>query len=260
MPSEFDTLLEQSAKTDIQVLLSAKENAKRAALEDPTPANLAALERASKMLESAMNSTKNLKNWREVLEYISENGRKLGKTKLFGDIGLGRLRKQPDGTFKLRDVDRYMASLPMAGTPDTLAEKAADRQRRKEEADIRKAEVDAEARAYDLEVKKGKYIPKEQVHLELAARAVTLASGLKTAFEAQGLDLVAAVGGDVKRTPAFVERLGNILDAALNEYSREMEFDVTFESAVPNKLTPDALPPEAAPTENPPTEIPKERA
>ncbi len=125
-----------------------------------------------------MHATTNLKDYRAVLTYTEENGRKLKKTKLFDDIKKGRLKKQPDGTFRQRDVDRYMASLPMAGTPDAVAEKAADRQRRKEEADIRKAEAAAEARTFDLAVKKGRYVLKDQVHLELAARAGTLSSGL----------------------------------------------------------------------------------
>lgn len=229
MPEKnVEELLAKSASTDVQVLLTAKENAKRAALDDPSQANLAALDRASRMLESAMQATTNLKDWRAVLAYVSENGRKLGKTKLYSDIGLGRLKKQPDGTFKQRDVDRYMASLPMAGTPDAVAEKAADRQRRKEEADIRKAEAAAEREVFDLAVKKGRYILKEQVHLELAARAVALSSTIKTAFEAQNLDLVAAVDGNPKKGAALVERMEAILDEAFNEYSRDMEFEVTF--------------------------------
>ena len=77
---------------------------------------------------------------------------------------------------------------------------------------------------------KGRYILKEQVHLELAARAVTLASGLKTAFEAQHLDLVALVDGNPRKGAALVEKLETMLDEALNEYSREMEFEVTFEA------------------------------
>lgn len=229
MPEKnVEELLAKSASTDVRVLLTAKENAKRAALEDPSQANLAALDRASRMLESAMQATTNLRDWRAVLAYVGENGRKLGKTKLYSDIGLGRLKKQPDGTFKQRDVDRYMASLPMAGTPDIVAEKAADRQRRKEEADIRKAEAAAEREAFDLAVKKGRYILKEQVHLELAARAVTLASTIKTAFEAQNLDLVATVDGNPKKGAALIERMGAILDEAFNEYSREIEFGVVF--------------------------------
>ncbi len=232
MPEKnVEELLAKSASTDVQVLLTAKENAKRAALEDPSQANLAALDRASRMLESAMQATTNLKDWRAVLAHVEENGRKLGKTKMFEDIKKGRLKKQPDGTFKQRDVDRYMASLPMAGTPDIVAEKAADRQRRKEEADIRKAEAAAEREEFDLAVKKGRFVPRELVHLELAARAVTLASGLKTAFEAQGLDIVSLVEGNPKKCTALIERLESILDEALNEYSREMEFEVTFEAA-----------------------------
>ncbi|WP_300883001.1 hypothetical protein [uncultured Desulfovibrio sp.] len=231
MPEKnVEELLAKSASTDVQVLLTAKENAKRAALDDPSQANLAALDRASRMLESAMQATTNLKDYRAILTYTEENGRKLGKTKMFEDIKKGRLKKQPDGTFKQRDVDRYMASLPMAGTPDIVAEKAADRQRRKEEADIRKAEAAAEREEFDLAVKKGKFVPREQVHLELAARAVTLASGLKTTFEAQHLDLVALVDGNPKKGAALMERLEAMLDEALNEYSREMEFEVTFEA------------------------------
>lgn len=229
MPEKnVEELLAKSASTDVQVLLTAKENAKRAALDDPSQANLAALDRASRMLESAMQATTNLKDWRAVLAYVSENGRKLGKTKLYSDIGLGRLKKQPDGTFKQRDVDRYMASLPMAGTPDAVAEKAADRQRRREEADIRKAEAAAEREVFDLAVKKGRYILKEQVHLELAARAVALASTIKTNFEARSLDFVAAVEGNPKKAASLVELLEAVFDEAFNEFSREMEFEVTF--------------------------------
>ena len=228
MPENMEKLLEQSSSTDIQVLLAAKENAKRALLDDPSPANLAALERASRMVESAMQQKANLKDWRAILAYVDDNGRKLGKTKLFEDVKKGRLKRQPDGTFKQRDVDRYMATLPMSGTPDSVAEKAADRQRRKEEADIRRAEAAAKREEFDLAVKMGKYILKEQVHLELAARAGALAAGLKTAFEARNLDFVAAVEGNPKKAAALLELLEGSLDEAMNEYSREMEFQVTF--------------------------------
>ena len=77
MPNDVEELLARSASTDIQVLLTAKESAKRAALDDPSQATLAALDRASKMLESAMEATKNLKNWQAVLDHVADNGRKL---------------------------------------------------------------------------------------------------------------------------------------------------------------------------------------
>ena len=113
---DIKELVEKSASTDLQVLLTTKENAKRAVLEDPSAGNIAAFERASKMLESAMGAQDSLKNWSAVLAYVRDAGRKLGQTKFFEDVKRGRLKKQADGSFRRRDVDRYMAS----SLPDSL--------------------------------------------------------------------------------------------------------------------------------------------
>lgn len=227
--NKLTELVEKSSGTDIQVLLSAKESAKRLTMDDPSSANLAALERASKMLESTMNNTLKIKDYKAAIAYIqNELGRKIGQTKLYADIAAGKLKKQPDGSFKQRDLDRYAASLSMAGTPDALVEKVADRARRKDEQEIRRIAAVADREEFALQVKKGEYVPKAKVHLELAARAVTLSSGIKTSFEAHILDIVSAAGGDPKKAAAVLEGLENLLDEALNEYSREMEFEVTF--------------------------------
>lgn len=228
MPDEknLDELLQRSAQTDIQVLLSAKESAKRATLSDPSSANLAAMERASKLLEARMDAAKCLKNAREVLAYVEENGRKLKKTKFYEDVQAGRLQKEKDGTFSRRKVDRYMASLPTAGTSDTVAEQAADRLRRKEEADIRRAEAQAGKEEFNLSIKRGLYISREAVHAELAGRALTLAASIKTAFEAHSLDIISTVEGNPKKSLAFVARLEAVFDEAMSEYSREMEISV----------------------------------
>lgn len=226
----IESVLEQSSKTDVQVLLSAKEQAKRMALENPSAQNLASLEKATKMLESALAAQKNSKDWREALAYITQDlGRKLGKTKLFDDIKKGLLKKQGDGSFRIKDVERYAASLPMAATPDVLAEKASERQRRKEEEEIRRISAIADKEEFLLAVRKGQFIPREQVHLELAARAVTLSSGLKTTLEARGLDIIETVGGNPKKARDLFAFLEGVLDETLNEYSRPLEFDVVFE-------------------------------
>lgn len=228
MAEELDDLIALSAKTNVQVLLTATENAKRAVLENPSQANLAALERASRMLESAMEA-KNFADYKAVLIYAEERGRKVKKTKLFNDIQIGRLRKQADGSFKKRDVDRYFASLPMLATPDAVAERAQDRHKRKEEQEIRRIKAAADKDEFDLAVKMGKYVPRETVHLELAARAIALESGIKTAFEAKALELIEAVEGNPKKATALITALANIFDEALNGYSHELEIVVQFE-------------------------------
>lgn len=229
---DLNRALEVSAKTDLSVLLADKEKLKRLVLDEPLPANLAALERVSKLVENAMqadvNNETGIKDYRSMLAYAEEQGRKVKKTKLFQDIKKGLLKKQPDGSFRKKDADRYLASLPMAGTGDLVAERASDRQRRKEEQEIRRITNAANREEFDLEVKKGKFIPREQVHLELAARAVTLATGLKTAFEAHGLDIIALVDGNPKKAAALIEFLEKLLEESFNEYSRPMEFEIEF--------------------------------
>ena len=168
------------------------------------------------------------KDWRTALAYITESGRKLGKSKFFEDIKRGLLRRQADSSFRLRDLERYMASLPMAQASEAQTERAQDRQRRKEEAEIRKIEAAARREEFDLSVKMGRYIPREQVHLELAARAVTLSLGLKTALEAKSLDIISVIDGNPKKSLPLQELLEGILDEAFNSYSREMEFELEF--------------------------------
>ena len=228
----LEELLAQSSSTDIQVALTAKENAKRAVVSDPSPANLAALERASRHLESVMAQNENLKNADAVVEYCQGKGRKVGRTKVYEDARNGLLKKQADGSFRLRDVERYLASLPIAATPDRVAESARQRQRRKEEGQIKSIELGNERQAFQIAVEKGKYVKREAVHLELAARAVGLQSGLKTAFEARCLEIIAACDGNPKKSVSLVDFLCGLLDTALHEYAREMELEVEFDESL----------------------------
>lgn len=179
--------------------------------------------------ERTLHDNTTLKNWNAALAYVRDAGRKLGQTKFFEDVRRGRLKKQPDGSFRRRDVDRYMASLPLRETPDGVVERAAERQRKKEEAEIRKLRADADLRELELAVRRGRYIAREEVYLELAARALALSSGIRTAFEARALELVDAVGGDPRRVTALLLALEGIFDAALNEYARDLEILVDLD-------------------------------
>ena len=189
------SLVEVSRKNDIPALLNAKNRAQQDVYSDPSKENLAVLERATAMLEKAMDAGQNCKNWKEALTYLQEDcGRKIGQTKLFADIKAGRLRKQPDGSFKRRDLDRYAAD--------------------KEE--------------FILKVKQGQYISRDDVYQELAARAVALSASLKTALEARSLDVIALVEGNPKKSGPFVEHIEQVIDEAMNEYAKPIEIEVTF--------------------------------
>lgn len=177
-----------------------------------------------------MLEMKNLKNTADVLKYIEEQNRKVKKTKLYEDINKGLLKKQADGTFKLRDVDRYLVSLPVLGTTDSVAEKASERQRRKEEQEIRRITAIANKEEFDLAVKQGKFIAKEKVYQELAARAVTLGIQIKTAFEVSAVELVELVEGNPKKTNSLKQKMTEIFENALSEYAKEMYIEIVIEN------------------------------
>jgi hypothetical protein len=224
----LESLLAKSAGTDIPVLLQAKEVAKRLVKSDPSSANLSALQRATTMLENAMSNSEGseiFKSVGEVLNYLQESGRQIEKSKLYEDIRQGKIKKT-DKKFKKRDVDRYAAGLPLSTTPDGRVKDAEDRQRRKDEAEIRIKESTAKREEIKTAVMEGKYVLREQVDQELAARAMALHSGLKSQFEAVALDLVTKVGGEPQKSRALVAALEDILDGACNEFARSIEFEV----------------------------------
>lgn len=236
----LEELIEQSKGSDIQALLTAKEKAKMAAATSPTPANITALDKATRMFDQAMEKQAMekqamqektvLTSCKDVLAYAEQQGRKIAKTKLYGDVSRGKLKKQPDGSFRVKDVDRYFLSLPSLGTPEGLAEKVADRMRRKEEADIRRAEAAARREEFDLDVRLGKYIPREQIYLELAGRAVTLRDSLKNMMETHAVDLIDMVQGDPNLSAGFLEILDRMLDECLGEYARPLSLEVEIET------------------------------
>ncbi len=229
----LENLAAKSAGTDIPILLQAKETAKRLVRDDPTPSNLAALQRADAMLEAAMQKQNNdkptiLKTVPDVLLYLQDHGKQIQKSKLYDDISRGLLKKT-DGQFRLRDVARYGGSLPLSTTPDGRNIAAEDRLKRKEEAEIRIKEATAEREEIKTKVMRGEFVAREQVEQELAARAMALHSGLKSQVEAAALDLVALVDGNPAKNRRLTVAVEQILDDAAAEYSRAMEFEVIFD-------------------------------
>lgn len=245
---DLKELVEQSASTDVQVLLTTKEQLKREMLADPAnPSLSAAFERVCKTLDAAMQKQKEKEKAQEeeaqkqeeekkvfadipeVLAYIKSQGRKVGRSKLYSDVKKHRyLPEQMDGTIRLSDVKAYMTKLPLTGTPPALAEKVADRQARKEEEEIRRIRAVADREEFNLSVLKGKFIAKDLLYLELAGRAVALRDGLKNAAESHASELVELAGGDAKRTAAFLEGLGRIFDECIGDYARPLSIEVSI--------------------------------
>lgn len=228
----IEDLLARSRKTDIPALLQAKEKAKQMLRTDPTVAPLLArldsmLEKAEEKAMATHDDTPDVfKSAGDVLRYLQEDaGRQIARTKLYEDVKKGLLRKEKR-TFRKIDVDKYAASLPRSTTPDGRVADAEDRQRRKEEAEIRIKEAQAKREEKKNDILEGKYVLRDDVDQELAARAVALNMGLKSKMEAAALGLVTKVAGNPKRARTLVQAAEVLIDAACNEYAQPMEFEV----------------------------------
>lgn len=230
----IEDLLARSRKTDIPALLQAKEKAKQMLRSDPTVAPLLArldsmLEKAEEKAMATNEGTPDVfKSVGEVLRYLQEDcGRQIEKTKLYEDARKGLLRKE-NKKYRKIDVDKYAASLPRSTTPDGRVAEAEDRQRRKDEAEIRIKEAQAEREEKKNAIMDGKYVLREYVDQELAAKAVALNMGLKSKVEAAALELVTKVNGKPKRARTLVQEMEKLIDAACNEFAQPMELEVNL--------------------------------
>lgn len=237
----LESLLERSSSTDVPLLLKAKEDAKRRVKDDPSAANLAALDRVTKMLEDAMssqNGNENFPDVKSVLAYLQGQGRKISQAALYNGINNGFLRRQKDKSFRKRDVDVFATTLPMLAIPQREADESTDLGREKMREDIEKIREQKLSIRFSREKESGKYILREDVALELASRAATLSLALRGVFRLNVADYIRMADGDVTKAEEIAAEFEKNLDMALNEYSKPMEFKIEFLAAEPEKDKP----------------------
>jgi len=166
-----------------------------------------------------------LKNLAAVLAHLVAEGRKIGQSKLYNDVGRGLLRRQQDGSFAHKDVKAYAARLPLVAMPEKEATELQGLAERKAKAEAEKLEAQAEAERFRNQVRAGKYVLRSDVEVELAVRAGVLATGLRTMFETSLLDFIHLVNGDPRSAQTLLGAFEQRLDTAINEYARPMEYE-----------------------------------
>lgn len=227
----LDALLERSASTDIPLLIKAREDAKRRVKDDPTAANLAALKSANQLLRDALGNQQGNRTFadvKSVLAYLQNNGRKVSQAQLYKDLKRGYLRRQPDKSFRQRDVDAYATTLSVVSMPEREADENSDLAKQKLREDIAKTREQRRSIVFAREKEAGKYILREDVSLELASRAAALGLGLRSVFRLNVADYIRMVGGDVGMAEELAAEFEKNLDMALNEYSKPMDFKVEY--------------------------------
>jgi len=169
------------------------------------------------------------KNALEVLDFLEAEGWKVSKTSLYNHIKAAKLRPETDGTFTRRAVLAYArAHLQLLSTRQKTDDE--DLQRKKLLVDIAVQSERLKREKLKREQEEGLLIPREDVDLELAARAVVQDHEWTRAIQARSSEIIALVGGDTAHAAELVRFLMEIKDEILNEFASTRFYHVLFAS------------------------------
>lgn len=168
-------------------------------------------------------------------KWMRENGYKIGKSKLYQDTASGLLKVEPDGTVTIESVRRYIDH-PEAGIREHLdtVQAGADVEvreyhRRVAIAKAEKTELEAAKLRFEMDREQGKWIPRDDLEMEMAGRAAVFEHGFRNLVRIRLDDWIHLVGGNVARAGELRIVINEELDRLLNQYSRSDNFLVLFE-------------------------------
>lgn len=215
----------------------AFEKAQKAMINKPSKDNVENFTSAQEALDAflerkaELEKEKQFKNILEVVDYLKNQEWKIEKSKAYQDKKAGKIKAQPDGTFLLADVERYIvrAELKKADCTDPVE----DTQTRKSNASAEKEEAQARWWILKAEIEEGKYVPKEQMERELSARAAFLRTDFENFFRGHSAEMVTIAHGDQSKTPEFLAFCLEAVADWLDRYEKQKSFSIPNLKATP---------------------------
>lgn len=182
--------------------------------------------------EAAIHEVSTFADIPVVLEYLQNSGWKVSRTSLYRDNGNGKLRPRDDGEFHVKDVDRYAKTwLKQKATGKRLRDQTDELQRKKLELEQENLILDNAKKKLALDKELGKFIPKEQLEIELAAWTGIVEAGLKHWIQSNAAGWIRMVDGDTKKVGEMINTMNTNLDELINNYSSDREYEVVFDAS-----------------------------
>lgn len=168
------------------------------------------------------------KNTKEVLAYLEGEGWKVSQPTLYRHVKDAKLQGEQDGTFTLKAVQKYARThLQLVSTRQKVADD--DLQRKKLQLDIDLQEEKLKREKLKRETEEGGLIPREDVDLELASRAVVQDHEWTRAIQSRAGEIIALVEGSADRSSDLVRFLLEIKDEIMNEFASTRDWHVLFQ-------------------------------
>lgn len=236
---------ESEVAKKVKSLLEKEEEVKARAVaqtmkkyhENPTHLNLKNWDAAKRAYEEfqslkaaeAKPGERRFANLTEILGYLTGEGWKISKTKLYDDAN--KIDKEKDGTILVSSADRYakLVSLPrIDGSAQDTAEWVKKEQLNNEILEERKKKLQREN-----EIEEGKWVLKSEVEQKHTTKLALLLTAVDNYIHGgkleEGIELV---NGDKARAAEFKEHIKKGFRAALAEYAKRPEFTVPKQAVI----------------------------
>lgn len=169
------------------------------------------------------------KNAEEVVKYLNEQGWKVSLANFYNHRKEAKIK--PDfgkRGFTIKAVNRYAQDyLHLVATLNKA--KHEDIANKKRNLEIEKLEQDIKTDKLSYDIKAGKYMPLDEIVLQLAGRAAIFESGMKNKVRSEIGQMIKMVEGNPAKTAELLDFIYNdVIDSALNEYARPMTFEIDF--------------------------------
>jgi len=166
----------------------------------------------------------------EVIEYLAACGWVARKSTVYRHRKEGKFLPKENGKYRQKDIDRYARSfLREAETGQKIKALEDQLQRKKLEQELKNLELEHERKKFQHDKELGKYIEREKMEIELAARAGILEAGLKHWVQSRAADWIRAVGGDVRKAGELINVMIRDLDEHINNYAQAKEYELVID-------------------------------
>ena len=165
-----------------------------------------------------------------VLSYLKDQGFKIGKSSLSNHVRQGLLRKK-EGVFLQADVDDYgRLHLQDSDSGERVSDKktrSLQMQKLKNEAALKKEQY-LKAKL-EREIQEGKFVPRDLVGIEQAAKAAVIDAGIVHTIRANSAAWIDLVGGDQAKEGELIQAMIDVFRVLVNEFASTESFTVKFE-------------------------------
>jgi hypothetical protein len=166
-----------------------------------------------------------------VLEYLRAAGWKVSRSNFNRHVKEKLIRPTEDGSYSQRAVDRYARTwLKQVATGQKVNERLDRLQEERLEKELKAANLKLDREQFDLDVRRSKFVPRDEVELMIVGRAIAFMAHLNHTVQAGVPDWIDLVGGDQARAPELVAAITEAIEQRMGDFAADVEFDIILEA------------------------------